>query len=308
MKKSGFTLIELLVVIAIIAILAAILFPVFAQAKVAAKKTQSLSNVKQLNTATQIYLSDYDDTMPLSFGRDNTGRWGWNYWLAVPADWSTNSANLTLYSSGSWHNLVQPYVKNLQMLESPAGVDLTIAFYNTVNAQRVKAPAKTGYGYNGMLHGYNATAIASPSSTPLATQVGGKDNVIGFDTGPFPALYCGTGVNASCVYQPVSSSSCNGFTNGSYTYWFTPYNSQHIYGNTQTWTFADGHAKPRKLGMNFGAGTRTDFRQDPFANYPTNNGVSNATLNWYDRYYCHAFLFRPDWDGQTVDGNPIAAY
>jgi prepilin-type N-terminal cleavage/methylation domain-containing protein len=65
MRKTAFTLIELLVVIAIIAILAAILFPVFAQAKEAAKKTAALSQLKQIGTAVQIYLSDYDDTFPL---------------------------------------------------------------------------------------------------------------------------------------------------------------------------------------------------------------------------------------------------
>src|SRR5688572_4048061 len=58
--SRAFTLIELLVVIAIIAILAAILFPVFAQAKVAAKKTQALSNLKQLGTATYLYMNDWD--------------------------------------------------------------------------------------------------------------------------------------------------------------------------------------------------------------------------------------------------------
>jgi len=62
--KSGFTLIELLVVIAIIAILAAILFPVFAQAKMAAKKTRALSAVKQIGTALHIYVTDHDDTTP----------------------------------------------------------------------------------------------------------------------------------------------------------------------------------------------------------------------------------------------------
>ena len=61
-RNNGFTLIELLVVIAIIAILAAILFPVFAQAKVAAKKTVDLSNLKQLGTSAQIYANDFDDT------------------------------------------------------------------------------------------------------------------------------------------------------------------------------------------------------------------------------------------------------
>ncbi len=71
--KTGYTLIELLVVIAIIAILAAILFPVFAQAKAAAKKTRALSNAKQLSAAYQMYLNDYDD-MTVSIA-GNVGEW-----------------------------------------------------------------------------------------------------------------------------------------------------------------------------------------------------------------------------------------
>src|SRR4051812_37521503 len=63
-RKSAFTLVELLVVIAIIAILAAILFPVFAQAKEAAKKTQCLSNLKQVGLAIKLYQNDYDDVNP----------------------------------------------------------------------------------------------------------------------------------------------------------------------------------------------------------------------------------------------------
>ncbi len=93
MRRNSFTLIELLVVIAIIAILAAILFPVFAQAKVAAKKTQSLSNLKNIGTATQIYMGDYDDIWPL---------------------WTKSMANsATLFNlEHMYPSLINPYIKN----------------------------------------------------------------------------------------------------------------------------------------------------------------------------------------------------
>ncbi|MDR3689642.1 MAG: prepilin-type N-terminal cleavage/methylation domain-containing protein [Fimbriimonas sp.] len=68
MQRKAFTLIELLVVIAIIAILAAILFPVFAQAKLAAKKTSALSGVKQLGLGVMMYIQDSDDLFPVAFG------------------------------------------------------------------------------------------------------------------------------------------------------------------------------------------------------------------------------------------------
>lgn len=88
--KRAFTLIELLVVIAIIAILAAILFPVFAQAKSAGKQAVNLSNMKQLGLAGIMYSADYDDNLPV----DGTIGWGRYYWVflfkpyvkGVPAD------------------------------------------------------------------------------------------------------------------------------------------------------------------------------------------------------------------------------
>ena len=67
-SPQAFTLIELLVVIAIIAILAAILFPVFAQARESARKTSCASNVKELNLAVQMYMQDYDEMVPIQFG------------------------------------------------------------------------------------------------------------------------------------------------------------------------------------------------------------------------------------------------
>ena len=68
-SQTGFTLIELLVVIAIIAILAAILFPVFARARESARRSSCLSNIKQTNLANLMYVQDYDETLP-TFVRD----------------------------------------------------------------------------------------------------------------------------------------------------------------------------------------------------------------------------------------------
>src|SRR5438270_13311006 len=89
-RQRAFTLIELLVVIAIIAILAAILFPVFAQAREAARQTTCLSNLKQLGTGLTMYAQDHDETLPAwpfsgkQGGVFNDPRfrvWGYSLWV-----------------------------------------------------------------------------------------------------------------------------------------------------------------------------------------------------------------------------------
>lgn len=94
-RRTGFTLIELLVVIAIIAILAAILFPVFARAREKARQSSCLSNLKQIATATLMYCQDYDETMPRYY--------------------HTSSLNFTAQTS------IQPYIKNEQIWMCPSG-------------------------------------------------------------------------------------------------------------------------------------------------------------------------------------------
>lgn len=104
-SKKGFTLIELLVVIAIIAILAAILFPVFAQAKEAAKRTTCLSNQHQVGTATNMYMDTYDDRVPLQ-----------NYIVCTAANcWGGAQPN-----QSNWVLDVAPFVNNLRFFRCPS--------------------------------------------------------------------------------------------------------------------------------------------------------------------------------------------
>jgi len=103
-KHGGFTLIELLVVIAIIAILAAILFPVFAQAREQARKISCLSNTKQLSLSVLMYVQDYDETFPLSEASDPSAK-------PPSPDFQSNSA--------SWLNMCQPYIKSWQLAICP---------------------------------------------------------------------------------------------------------------------------------------------------------------------------------------------
>ena len=107
--SRGFTLIELLVVIAIIAILAAILFPVFAQAREKARQTQCTNNLKQIGTAVQMYSQDYDEMMPyLAYNGGNTLGVHWfdslTPYIKNAGVWRCPSANPSVRTSGLWAN------------------------------------------------------------------------------------------------------------------------------------------------------------------------------------------------------------
>lgn len=102
--RRGFTLIELLVVIAIIAILAAILFPVFAQAREKARSLSCLSNMRQLGTGFSMYTQDYDECL-------------------VPLATQVPSPTPPVVAGGTitwWPDLIQPYVKNAQIFRCPS--------------------------------------------------------------------------------------------------------------------------------------------------------------------------------------------
>lgn len=134
-KISGFTLIELLVVIAIIAILAAILFPVFARARENARRSSCQSNLKQIGLGLLQYSQDYDEI--------------------TPADRSSNGAPTT------WQNFVQPYIKSVQIFVCPSAGSRDLTGLTPTG----KAPAGEGYMSNPI--SYYAVKI------PLGSQASG---------------------------------------------------------------------------------------------------------------------------------------
>jgi prepilin-type N-terminal cleavage/methylation domain-containing protein/prepilin-type processing-associated H-X9-DG protein len=148
--RSGFTRIELLVVIAIIAILAAILFPVFAQAREKARSTNCLSNFKQLGTGVMMYVQDYDGAYPLAWY--NTPQYGFDC-------------------------VLQPYVKNLQVFDCPSNKTAPRYWNGYVTYFKIPPPGIPGdYAMNGDLTNRNGlglteAAVQHPADTILMTEI-----------------------------------------------------------------------------------------------------------------------------------------
>ncbi|HVF09568.1 MAG TPA: prepilin-type N-terminal cleavage/methylation domain-containing protein [Abditibacteriaceae bacterium] len=173
--KSGFTLIELLVVIAIIAILAAILFPVFAQARERARGSACLSNMKQVGLGLMQYTQDNDEGMPPyvvgEYGASLGGGEAVLERMPGNADNPTYPAELFVvqseFSPGdkpahyrTWMDCIYPYTKSLQVFTCPSHIDKLIdlaqqtppldadPYYSNVDNKKFKLPS---FGYNGMM-------------------------------------------------------------------------------------------------------------------------------------------------------------
>ncbi len=174
-RGHGFTLIELLVVIAIIAILAAILFPVFAQAREKARQTACLSNEKQIGLALLMYVEDYDEQFP-SGSR-------------------VNPFNPSNFAIGlGWAGQTYPYTKNAQILKCP---DDSTGPVNRNATTEALYPVSYGYNYNVATHAADAS-LNAPSSTILIFEIKGDvaDATAGNEYGAstvLPGVYSAVG-------------------------------------------------------------------------------------------------------------------
>ncbi len=172
-KKHAFTLIELLVVIAIIAILASILFPVFARARENARRASCMSNLKQIGLGMMMYVQDYDETYPMIgfLSGDN---------ITYP-DGTVSSSN--------WIVRVYPYVKSSQLFNCPSN---TIAPWT--GSTSPSPVSNTSYGANARLlsSALSMAAVTNPSQTALVADTAGQAPYAMFDYYFAPPYYTGS--------------------------------------------------------------------------------------------------------------------
>jgi prepilin-type N-terminal cleavage/methylation domain-containing protein/prepilin-type processing-associated H-X9-DG protein len=222
--RVAFTLIELLVVIAIIAILAAILFPVFAQARAKARAINSLSNSRQIGLGIQMYVQDYDETLPLTSH-------------ARPAGWKFGDPD------PSWLDGIQPYVKSRILHRLP---DDSSDNWNTIVAPAT-TPRKSSYVTNAYLNSNPTTtwtlaAVQSPASTVFVVEY--KESKPG-------APKAGDHAHPMC-WENAPTSTCRSITSDSEI-------EKIRYQGGAHYTFIDGHAKWHKFEQTYDPASGRDW-------------------------------------------------
>lgn len=205
--RKGFTLIELLVVIAIIAILAAILFPVFARARENARRSSCLSNMKQIGLGLMMYTQDYDEKYPLYAFKDASLTWKF-----------------------SWASVIYPYVNSTQVFICPSAVQTGYCYPTLMQVNSYQYAGS--YGYNYAYFGTWATSTR-PTVTSLAAVNSPSETI---------AIAESTALQVTSIVYPPSiwsnpATTC-GYVSGEFEKQLA---TRHFDGTNIT--FADGHVK-----------------------------------------------------------------
>lgn len=277
-RKSGFTLIELLVVIAIIAILAAILFPVFAQAREKARQTSCLSNTKQIGLGLIMYVQDFDERMPGDLPQ-------------IPSINNSPTAPNDYWSREPYDSQLTPYIKSTGIFTCPShGASVSTPTVPMWDGNFYRSPKLRSYGYicairtaeqngnpdlntgmsspyfsvgsTGEAQGHAIAEISEPADTVAITE-NWKQGAVSFQGGPWGSAYmdCDYLTVPGRNYPPVNvpdqvPSTCNNNSapGAGHSGWFN-------------WVYADGHAK----NQNWSQIRNNDFRkfklQKPTVNF-----------------------------------------
>jgi prepilin-type N-terminal cleavage/methylation domain-containing protein/prepilin-type processing-associated H-X9-DG protein len=176
LQHSGFTLIELLVVIAIIAILAAILFPVFAQAREKARAATCISNLKQIGVGLMMYAQDYDETLAGNhIGAPHNSAGDAGFANVTPIGFmDTNPARV----SRNWGRDLQPYMKNTPIYNCPNAVPRSsISAGSTYEETHDPAGADASYLLNGITSSKAMAVIPAPAEIIFLHEYKAKSRV-----------------------------------------------------------------------------------------------------------------------------------
>ncbi|MFN7172382.1 MAG: prepilin-type N-terminal cleavage/methylation domain-containing protein [Fimbriimonadaceae bacterium] len=306
--KRAFTLIELLVVIAIIAILAALLFPVFAQAREAAIRTQMISNTRQVGQALIMYTSSNEDLFPLTFQIEGSTILS----IALPPGW--NRPQTAGRDAALWANSIQPYQKSYDMMSFRGLIPWRLSWgpyapgnYNNPNVRYYNG----SLSMNGLLHAYPAGNVEAPSRLPLVWWGNMREEIVGY-TFTNPHLNCGNPVVPNCRFNPTRMpNGTASTTQGDYSW--APYNSAAdsawVFGRGMAIVNADTSARYQAMNPNGAptpSGQMVRSYEEPTMTYGTNGRQifyhrcqTNPTSPRYISF------FRPDSSFQYEFGNAV---
>lgn len=247
-NRKGFTLIELLVVVAIIAILAAILFPVFARVKRSAQRTACLNNLKQIGTAINMYMQDYDETFPKACGMGPA----LHGMQVSPLLWAKSAQPSMLffgdaYNAGTirfYPNLIAPYVKNNKIFQCPSAPEDGKWYLNA----SVSVDMRMNYILNGAYASFGInSSVVNPDDDPPTTYMfnawvfNSNNHTAGggiIEISGSPESICVAPADAPIAWDIISGRPSPGSN---------PPKAQLAHGNIINVLYVDGHASSVKI-------------------------------------------------------------